>query len=559
VLSTLPLAFTTAAFVQLSLPIDSAKTVRSIRSAQTSFESFKRAHLPRGDRYGGTCDVRIGRYCYWRGDENEEKRPEEPREIGERRVELLRDLDAAARAIPGDPWVAGQRIRYLVEAEKTDDALRAAQSCRAESWWCSALAGFASHEGGRFAAAESAYTVSLAAMPEAERCRWLDLSDVLEDDLLDRFRKLACNEREAFARRVFWLGAPLLSVAPNDRFTEHLARLTRAKIAERSATTDGEVWADDQRALVMRYGWPKWYTRSERDFGSQLQPSIAGHDASMAYDYVPRIHALDSLTRLRADDWRLAEPRAVSGYSAPSARTMHDLQSQIAVFRRGDSALAVAAWDARKDPTMVRGVLDFALVLAAAPDRQWVARDTSDNSVGRLTLTAPIDSGVVSLEVVTRLEKHAARSRIGLPPRPSGAVTLSDLLLYSSSDEAVYQLGAVRDSALSSNRVPASRSVGVFWEAYGIPPDNRPVSFTLSIEQVGSSWTQRVAEKLRLSDPTSAARIQWQEVPRITNGVAGRGVRVDLSRLRGGRYRVELVVAAPGVPAATSSREIEVP
>jgi hypothetical protein len=539
--------------------MDSARLVRSVRSAQTSFEAFRRAHLPRGERYGGTCDVRIGRYCYWRGDEGEEKRPDEPREIGERRLALIRDLDAASDAIPGDAWVVGQRIRYLVEAEKTDEALRAAKSCRAASWWCSALAGYSAHEGGRFAAAESAYTSALAAMPEAERCRWLDLSDVLEDDLLDRFKKLGCQEREAFARRVFWLGSPLLSVASTDRFTEHLARLTRARIAERSATTDGEVWADDQRALVVRYGWPKWYTRTERDYGSQLQPSIAGHDGSMAYDYIPRARVLDSLTTLRNDDWRLAEPRAVSGYSAVAARTMHDLQSQIAVFRRGDSALAVAAWDARKDPTMLRGTLDYALVLAAAPDRQWVARDTSDNSEGRITLTAPIDSGIVSLEVVTRLEKNAARTRIGLPPRPSGAVTLSDLLLYSSSDEAVYQLGAVRDNALSSNRVPASRTMGVFWEAYGIPPDNKPVSFTLSIEQVGSSWTQRVAEKLRLSDPTSAARIQWQEVPRITNGIAGRGVRVDLSRLRGGRYRVELVVAAPDMPPATSSREIEVP
>lgn len=553
------LALTTLAFVQLSLPIDSARLVRSVRSAQTSFESFKRAHLPRGDRYSGTCDVRIGRYCYWRGDEDEEKRPQEPREIGERRLALIADLNAAAGAIPGDAWIAGQRIRYLVEAEQTDEALRAARECRAESWWCTALAGFAAHEGGRFAAAESAYSNALTSMPPAERCRWLDLSDILDDDLLDRFKKLGCDEREAFARRIFWLGAPLFSVASTDRFTEHLARLTRAKIAERSATTDGEAWADDQRALVVRYGWPKWYTRSERDFGSQLQPSIAGHDASMAYDYLPRARVLDSLSTLRKDDWRLAEPRAVSGYSAPSARTMHDLQSQIAVFRRGDSALAVAAWDARKDPTMVRGTLDFALVLASAPDRQWVARDTSDNSVGRIALIAPIDSGVISLEVITRLEKHAARSRIGLPPPPSGRVTLSDLLLYSSSDEAVYQLGAVRDSALSSNRVPASRSMGVFWEAYGIPPDNKPVSFTLSIEQVGSSWTQRVAETLHLSDPTSAARIQWQEVPRITNGIAGRGVRVDLSRLRGGKYRVELVVAAPGAAPAVSSREIEVP
>jgi len=56
-------------------PPDSARIVRAAQSAQRSFESFRRMHLPIGHGYSGDCDARIGRYCYWRGDDDEEKEP----------------------------------------------------------------------------------------------------------------------------------------------------------------------------------------------------------------------------------------------------------------------------------------------------------------------------------------------------------------------------------------------------------------------------------------------------------------------------------------------------
>src|SRR3569833_3190795 len=100
-------------------------------------------------------------------------------------------------------------------------------------------------------------------MNEAERCRWLDISDLLDGELERRFRKVGCDGRESFVRHLLWLGAPMLSISGTDLLTEHFARLTRAKMAERSASADGDYWADDERALVVRYGWPKWFTQSE--------------------------------------------------------------------------------------------------------------------------------------------------------------------------------------------------------------------------------------------------------------------------------------------------------
>ena len=46
-------------------------------------------------------------------------------------------------------------------------------------------------------------------MPEAERCRWNDLSLLLEGDARKRYEKLACAERTAFERRYWNLSRPL--------------------------------------------------------------------------------------------------------------------------------------------------------------------------------------------------------------------------------------------------------------------------------------------------------------------------------------------------------------
>src|SRR4051794_35693650 len=151
--------------------------VRRVRSEQTAFEAFRRSHLPIGYRSSDPCEVRIGRYCYWRGDESDDKPPppEQPG-VRQRRDALLQLLDSASSAIQGDGWLAGQIVRYLVEIDSTDAALRVSrQRCRAADSWCHALAGYAAHSGSRFAVADSEFTLALSAMDSSERCRWLDI------------------------------------------------------------------------------------------------------------------------------------------------------------------------------------------------------------------------------------------------------------------------------------------------------------------------------------------------------------------------------------------------
>ena len=543
-----------------SVAADSQRVLRRARSAQIEFESFRRRRLPIGYRSNQPCEIHIGRYCYWRGDESDDKPapPEEPA-IRERRASLLRVLDSASSVLPGDPWIAGQAVRYLVEIDSIDAALVAArQNCRAPATWCRALAGYALHSGGRFAAADSEFALSLAGMDASERCRWLDISDLIDDDLSRRFSSLDCAGKERLARQTLRIGAPLYSVSTSDLFTEHLARVTRARMAERSAGTDSESWGDDVRELMVRYGWPRWYSRTEPPLGSQAAPSIIGHDAGMPYDFMPSLTVIDRVAGTTSDDWRLDDARASTGYSPSYARTMHDLPNQIARFRRGDSTLVVAAWDARRDTTLMGRPLDAALVIWSHDSSSAIARQPEAKATGTVRVAALADSGLISLELLATKDRRAARARVGFSTRDSSRIALSDLLLYTASAASVDALERVQDNAFTSDVVPPSRALGVYWETYGLQAAGEPVRFTLTVEQIGVSWFRRAAERLRFADRTTGLRIQWQEVPQRTNGIAGRGVRVDVSRLRTGRYRMQLAVKASGESSAVATREIEV-
>src|SRR5688572_20597107 len=133
---------------------DSQRVFRDAREAQIGFERTRRANLPINRRgASGRCDVRVGRFCYW-WDDGEFEAPAEPPKTAAARTKLLDRLADAAATLPGDRWIAGQRVRYLVEAERFAEAVDAARACEAEPSWCTALEGFAHHAGRQFAAAD---------------------------------------------------------------------------------------------------------------------------------------------------------------------------------------------------------------------------------------------------------------------------------------------------------------------------------------------------------------------------------------------------------------------
>ena len=94
---------------------DSQKILQATRAAQVRFERVRRQHMQWGSPNYGTCEIRIGRYCLtnidW-GDEESWTEPEEDPKVELARYTLITRLDSAAHLIPGDGWVAGQRVPH---------------------------------------------------------------------------------------------------------------------------------------------------------------------------------------------------------------------------------------------------------------------------------------------------------------------------------------------------------------------------------------------------------------------------------------------------------------
>jgi hypothetical protein len=538
---------------------DSVAVLTSARRAQAAFEGTRRLNLPeRPGGWSGICGQRIGRICYWyEPGEDKDSAPPEPARIRDARARLLTALESAATTIPGDEWVLGQRVRYLLEDSQPGPAARVADQCRAVEWWCEALAGLVRHVTGDFAAADSSFAAALADMPADERCQWGDIAPLLEGEMADRYHRLDCEGRAAFEARWWWLAQPLYSMAGNDRRAEHFARVVMARIQEGRRTPFG-YWADDLRDVTLRYGWPTWWTRDPPASALvESEPRITGHDRSPAFHFTPGAHAVDDPTSAKPEDWSLDTPQARERYAPPYAASFTYLEHQEALFRRRDSCLVVAAPDLAYDTLFAGRPVRVALALAAEEHAVVIARDSGVPPARAVMAAAPCRPLLLSLEAVAPRDRHVARARYGvtLTGRTLLHPAISDLLLFDPPQDSLpATLEAVLARAYGSTRVPADRTLGVFWEVYGVDPAGGAVAVSLTLARQGTGFLRRM---LGIAGRRHDVRLEWQDVPRDSS-VAPRALAIDLAGLAPGRYLIEVSVTPPGGHTLAARREIRI-
>lgn len=533
-----------------SSPAD-VPALRRARDAQERFEVTRRLHLPRGTSASRhRCDVEIGRYCYWY-DSTETQRPPEPARITAAREQLNAALDVAARALPGDEWIAGQRVRYLIDAGQFDAAVAAARGCAADGWWCDALEGLALHAAQRYVASDSAFGRALAGMSPERRCEWTDLRLQTAGALSKEIARASCEDRAAIARRLWQLGRPLWSTPGNDLATEHFARRTMALILERAATTRGSSFGADNRELLLRYGWTEWFTRDEPTIYQVASPGMTGHSREPSYNFLPDIRSAQRAPRVTSRHWGLRSPAASTRYAPRHVEWMGELRHQLARFPRGDSTLVVVAYrvtDAALGRDSVFGALawlddDGARVVAASRDSQPIR-----GIVGR-------DTGVASIEVVGARSKRVERSRYTVDPLPCSTWCLSDPLLFVARDSARdVSIDDALAAAVSGGQASGDAPLGVYWEIEGV--ERTPMTVTLTIEPVAVSRLRRLAARVKLASEPSPVRLRWTHVAESSRSTHGLALRLPANAH--GRLRVVLSVEPRGSAAQTVSREIEV-
>lgn len=553
---------------------DPERVLEEAKDRQRAFERHRRRRLP----YGGgvaphRCDEIVGRYCLWHEDGSGEERdpPAEPESVRRERARLLDHLGRAVEAVPGSEWLVGQRVRYLLEAGRLDEALEAAGGCRAAGWWCRALRGRVLHAKGRFVEADRTFGDALRAMGERRRRRWTNLSVLLEGDAGDRWDDLGPEGRRRMARRLWRLADPLYLVRGNDRRTEHLARVVAVRTREDGATPFGRFWTDGLGELTLRYGLPAEYRR-EPPSPSRLdpEPAVIARHPPHALSFLPAPEAVLRPGRADEDDWRPDAERPHASYAAPYADTVRRLPHRIAVFPRGDTSVVVASYrsgwgegDAGPEGAGREALLR--LVPTTALDTPYLRLPASDDrrtgaDRGGLAVRVPSRPHLVAVELLHREAEVAERARyaLRLPRRPEGVPGLSDLLLLEPGAPVEGSLEDVLPGVRGPGPLRPGARLGLYWELYGprLLLDDVEVSVALAEEEGG--LIERLAGVVGLAGEEAVA-LEWPDAAGRPGRVHPRGLRLRLpDRLSEGEYLLEVSVRVPGYDPMTVRRRLEV-
>jgi hypothetical protein len=535
---------------------DSVEARRRATNAQGKFELVRRHNLPL--RYSGprdgTCDARIGRFCQW-NDNDDTVEAREPRVIRKARATLLATLDSAAKRSPRDGWITGQRIRYLLEADNDTAAVRVARECKAAEWWCAALEGLALHQQWNGDASDSAFAHALRAMPEADRCRWTDMTPILDYDQRKKFGKVGCGKNEDVAERLWWLADPFWSLPGNDRRSEHYARHTMAKIFEPARNTFNLSWSGDLREMMVRYGWSKSWTRGA---GTAFEPNngpISGHEATPNYHFVPVSMSFDSVPKVSFD---LERDASAERYAPVMAKRVFEIEPQIAVFRRGDSALVVAAYDVENRRELDSTRVSAAIVLTH-DEHSPLFQDSSSGRKGAMKVLVDSRPQLMSVEVVNLDSRSGAawmRAGLPIPPGDSGSISMSDPLLFQPQEAEVADLDAAMTTALGSTTVRPGK-VGIYWETYGLARSDSAEAVSLTLTRVQQGTLRRIGESIGLAARSNPLTIRWNQMMAV-GSVTSRAVVLDLALIPRGKYLLRIDTGPADRQLATTSRVIEI-
>lgn len=545
----------TPSALDTGITLDSVEVSHRARDLQARFERRRRQLLPRF--YTGAADgcVIVGRFCEWHPRIPDFEVPGEGPNIRAARAELLRGLEKASAAFPGDEWIVGQRVRYLLEA-RDSSAIGVARSCRAGRWWCEALVGLALHVAGDFAGADSAFANALSDMPAATRCYWTNLSPLLDGDTRAAYKKMTCARRDTLNARIWWIADPLYMTPGNERRTEHFSRVMQTALQKDATNTYGLRWGGDLAELIIRFGWAeKWTQQPSTSAYFDARPGITGHEREPGFHFFLIRRPPENLAPIADSLFDINQERPQEQYAPGYTRAFARLDAQVARFRRGDSTRVIAAYDVGTDTTFARRRFNAALVVmgsASAPPSSSRVSESPTSNV--LTVTTSSKSQLVGVELLALDSTGAARWRSGFDeiPLDSARISVSDLLFVDGGPSLPASLDEAIPRAHGGTKLRRDARIGLFWELYGRTPVDSTLPISLTITPIDEGLLRRAFRALRIAPEPSPLNIRWQE-----NGSLGvlsaRSVLLDLSLVPAGRYAVRLEVGG-----AVASRTIEV-
>ncbi len=561
-------------------PIDAAYA----KHMQAVFEQFRLENLPSANTgRPAQCDEQVGNVCYWYNEKGPLP-PLEPVVIKQRRDELISMLDTVAIRSPSDRWAVEQRVRYLAEGNRLDSAYAAAKECKVGGWWCDILEGFTLHLLGRYAAADSVYSHALKQMLPKDRCDWRSIDMLIDDDTRQQYHRFSCDDsrREAFENRAWFFARTLYSLDGNDSRTEHYARKTMEMMlrdAPGVTVTDSQ---EDDLELMLRFGWPRAWGVSIHSANSQggfsmgmprrypggggrgqVVRDVTSYEPVPAYRYVPPGFVLNDPAMSDSSNWRLQLPPVIARYAPSYAVSLTPLEHQKAMFKRGDTALVVMAYDARVTKQLAGGKLTAALVVSPSEkpaDYGKIVHDAAETGV--LMARAPWGPLLMSAEVYAPEKRAVARARYGVnPPFAVGTrVTLSDLLFYKPYGTFPTSVEEAAPHALPTERLRADEKLGVYWESYGTDPNGEKMKISLTVvrEVEESGFLKRQAKALKLVHEATPVIVSVEDLSARGVNISPRALELDIHTLTKGSYIVQLEIEVAGQYVVRADHRIEI-
>lgn len=534
----------------------SSTTLSALGSqARQQQDAFERNHRLGLRFYNGgadaTCEVPLGRICYWNNN-GDVPPPAERSDARIEREQLLEMLARAQAADPKDDWVSGMRVRYAIEGGTPDVAVTAARACGGTAWWCSALQGLALHSANRHTEATAAFARALGQMDATQRCTWTDLTMWLDPATHAAYKAEGCANREARNARILRLAQPLWMLPANDITNELYARRTMSRVHSLARIPYDLQWGDDLLESQVRYGWPMSWSVQNGGVADPRPPSVIGHEPTPSYDFMPTVDAIEQPLTATAEDWDPKRKKARMRYAPRYATGFGALPNQFARFLRGDTTLLAGGYRLVRDLEMGRAPYHAALTLDAMDGRAPTqARRDSAQANGALlvSFTSPM---LASLEVMAPTGKRAARVRTTVEPLPR-TTRLSDYLLLQRGDPSVTpSLEQNALQAYGSREIEGGTQIGLYWEVYRPASPGAPLEVSIRATRLGASFMQRLSSSIGLSKALTPVSIRFNDNGR-PDGAAGRSLSINFPSVPAGDYQLTLMVSGAGVVDSTTN------
>lgn len=507
--------------------------------------------------------------------------------VREARAQLIDSLAALNERAPNEPWIIGQRVRFLVDQGSAKDAADLARRCSAGTVWCAQLLGFALHAAGDFRGADSAFDAATEAMPPKERCKWIDAEKLLDDDGRKAYDKLTCEQRIAANTRLWWMSRPLFADSAADRRSENYARRVFVQL---HAALDWDERYDFRKRyggeavseMLFRYGWPAVSIYAgdteERSHASWMFFYDSTRTATAEYPQdrvhlVPKWNAVTDPFTAKADAWELNMPLLKENsepvlqwwpneHYAPSRGNIVQLSDQTAMLRRDFDVMIATASELRYERRPIQADTAAAvLVRTTSPDSIQILPRRATRNATALVLTGRIPSSpaVIGTEVLAPRGELSLRTRFGITPPAAlsalkpGEAAVSEPVLLATAESSNGPEGALAQM-LGSTAV-RSKKIGVYWETYGYAPGDS-VDIALVITRTEKlSVFRKLGMKLRVAhDINGSVGVRWSE-PQAGHDswtipsrvpIQARVVALDLAQLEPGHYSVQVQASRRG-------------